>query len=164
MYGNPKRRQKKSRKQPKKKRLVHIAESNDKQNINRMSKEDLIPFKKGESGNPSGRPKKIETVLREHFLEEHNLKLSKSQTQDIIKNILGKTRNELVELAQNDELPFWIALIANKAQRDFSKGSIHILDVLFDRVYGKPKEEVEQTINGGKPDRIDIVIHRPNAD
>jgi hypothetical protein len=92
------------------------------------------------------------------------LKLSKSQTQDIIKNILGKTRSELVELAKNDELPFWIALIANKAQRDFSKGSIHILDVLFDRVYGKPKEEVEQTVNGGKPDRIDIVIHRPNAD
>ena len=72
--------------------------------------------------------------------------------------------SELVELAQNDELPFWIALIANKAQRDFSKGSIHILDVLFDRVYGKPKEEVEQTVNGGKPEKIEIVIHRPNED
>jgi hypothetical protein len=131
-----------------------------------MGKEDnLLPaWKKGESGNPSGRPKKIETVLKEHFLEEHNLKLSKSQTQDIIKNILGKTRSELVELAKNDELPFWIALIANKAQRDFKKGSIHILDVLFDRVYGKPKEEVEQTVNGGKPDKIEIVIHRPNED
>jgi hypothetical protein len=114
--------------------------------------------------NKNGRPKGINAVIEEHFLQEHNLKLSKSQTQDIIKNILGKTRSELVELAKNDELPFWIALIANKAQRDFSKGSIHILDVLFDRVYGKPKEEVEQTINGGKPDRIDIVIHRPNAD
>ena len=120
-------------------------------------------FEKGESGNPNGRPKKIETVLKEHFLEEHNLKLSKSQTQDIIKNILGKTRSELVELAKNDELPFWIALIANKAQRDFKKGSIHILDVLFDRVYGKPKEEVEQTVNGGKPEKIEVVIRRPNV-
>ena len=124
-----------------------------------MSKEDLIPFKKGQSGNPKGRPKNIENVIKEHFLEEHNLKLSKSQSQDIIKTILGKTRNELVELAQNDELPFWIALIANKAQRDFKKGSIHILDVLFDRVYGKPKEEVEQTVNGGKPEVIEIIIH-----
>ena len=119
---------------------------------------------KGETMNPNGRPKGINKVIEEHFLQEHNLKLSKSQTQDIIKNILGKTRNELVELAQNDELPFWIALIANKAQRDFKKGSIHILDVLFDRVYGKPKEEVEQTINGGRPERIEIVIHRPNED
>jgi len=103
-------------------------------------------FKKGQSGNPNGRPKKIETVLADYFFAEHNLKLSKSQTQDMIQVILGKTKKELMDLATNDELPFWVALIAKKAKRDFDKGSIHILDVLFDRVYGKPKEEVSQTI------------------
>ena len=126
--------------------------------------ENLKKWKKGESGNPAGRPKKIETVIKEHFLEEHNLKLSKSQSQDIIKNILGKTRKELVEMAQNEELPFWIALIAKKAQRDFEKGSIHILDVLFDRVYGKPKEEVEQTINDGAPSEFRITINDPRKE
>lgn len=104
-------------------------------------------WKKGESGNPDGRPKKIENVLTDYFLAEHNLKLTKSQSQDIIKTILGKTRAELMELAKNDNLPFWVALIAKKATRDFEKGSIHILDVLFDRVYGKPKEEVDHVIN-----------------
>jgi len=103
-------------------------------------------WEKGQSGNPKGRPKKIETILKDHFLDEHNLKLSKSQVQDMIQVILGKNKKELIELAKNDELPFWVSLIAKKAERDFSKGSIHILDVLFDRVYGKPKEEINQTI------------------
>ena len=100
--------------------------------------------------NKEGRPKKIETVLRDYFLAEANIKLSKSQVEDIIKNVLSKTRSELMELAKNDQLPFWISLIAKKAARDYDKGSIHILDVLFDRVYGKPKEtaDVNQTVNG----------------
>jgi len=118
-------------------------------------------FEKGDVGNPKGRPKNTETLIQEFFLEEHNLKISKGQSQEILKVLLGKTKDELVELAKNPEMPWPVAMIVNKIHRDFKKGSMHALELIWDRVYGKPKEEVEQTVNGGKPDKVEIVIHRP---
>ena len=108
--------------------------------------DNLIPAQKGEVRNPNGRPKNVETILKEVFLAEYNVKLSSGQTTDIIQSILSKSRSELIELAKNDELPFWIAMIAKKATRDYERGSIHLLELLFDRVYGKPKETQHQTI------------------
>jgi len=115
-----------------------------------MTKKDIEKFqiKKGQVLNPNGRPKKVETILREVFLDEYNVKITKTQTEDIIKSILSKNRSELIELAKNEELPFWISMIAKKATRDYERGSIHLLELLFDRVYGKPKETIDQNIEG----------------
>jgi hypothetical protein len=122
---------------------------------------NLIPAQKGEVRNPNGRPKKVDTILREVFLAEYNVKLSKSQTEEIIKGILCKSRTELIELAKNDDLPFWIAMIAKKATRDYDKGSIHLLELLFDRVYGKPKETVDQNIES-KVFNVTLKLEEPN--
>jgi len=110
------------------------------------NEQNLKPAQKGEVRNPNGRPKKVETILREVFLDEYNTKLTNGQAQDIIKGLLTKSRSELIELAKNDDLPFWISMIAKKATRDYERGSIHLVELLFDRVYGKPKETIDQTI------------------
>ena len=126
------------------------------------NEQNLIPYKKGQSGNPNGRPKKIENVLKDVFLSEYNVKLSKSQTEEIIKNILSKSRSELIELAKNDDLPFWISMIAKKATRDYERGSIHLLELLFDRVYGKPKETVDQNIEA-KTINVTLNLENPKG-
>lgn len=126
------------------------------------NEENLIPYKKGQSGNPNGRPKKIENVLKDVFLSEYNVKLSKSQTEEIIKNILSKSRSELIELAKNDDLPFWVSMIAKKATRDYERGSIHLLELLFDRVYGKPKETVDQNIEA-KTINVTLNLENPKG-
>ena len=126
------------------------------------NEENLIPYKKGQSGNPNGRPKKIENVLKDVFLSEYNVKLSKSQTEEILKNILSKSRSELIELAKNDDLPFWISMIAKKATRDYERGSIHLLELLFDRVYGKPKETLDQNIEA-KTINVTLNLENPKG-
>ena len=125
------------------------------------NEQNLIPAKKGEVRNPNGRPKKVDTILKEIFLDEYNVKLSKSQTEEIIKGILSKSKSELMDLAKKDDLPFWISMIAKKATRDYEKGSIHLLELLFDRVYGKPKETVDQNIEA-KTINVTLNIDKPN--
>jgi hypothetical protein len=125
------------------------------------NEQNLKKIQKGEVKNPNGRPKKVETILREVFLAEYNVKITKSQTEDIIKGILSKSRSELIQLAKNDDLPFWVAMIAKKATRDYEKGSIHLLELLFDRVYGKPKETVDQNIES-KVFNVTLKLEEPN--
>lgn len=125
------------------------------------NEQNLKKIQKGEVKNPNGRPKKVETILREVFLAEYNVKITKSQTEDIIKGILSKSRSELIDLAKNDDLPFWVAMIAKKATRDYEKGSIHLLELLFDRVYGKPKETIDQNVES-KVFNVTLKLEEPN--
>ena len=52
-------------------------------------------------------------------------------------------------------------MIAKKATRDYERGSIHLLELLFDRVYGKPKETVDQTIES-KTFNVTLKLDEPN--
>ena len=112
-----------------------------------LNKGNRSGFEKNQQNiNRNGRPKLLRNVVKDVFLQEFNLGLSHSQANEIISGILAMTREELMNVAKNDEAPFWISMIAKKATRDYERGSIHLLEVLMDRVYGKPKETVDQTV------------------
>ena len=100
-----------------------------------MSKEDLIPFKKGQSGNPKGRPKgslnrstiakKLLEVLSQEELEDGQVKwLSNEEAMTL--SLIKKARN----------------------------GDVNAYKALMDSAYGTAKDTVD--INSNEKRSIDF--------
>jgi hypothetical protein len=92
-----------------------------------MSKEDLIPFKKGQSGNPNGRPK---GSLNRSTIARKWLEVNQS-----LKNPLT---GESETMSQEDLMT--LALI-KKAR----EGDVTAYKALMDSGYGAPLQQIEQT-------------------
>jgi hypothetical protein len=103
--------------------------------------------KNPENINRNGRPKALRNVIKDIFIEEFNVQLSSSQANDMIMSMLCMTEKQVSDLGQRDDVPFWLKMISKKMEKDMSRGSIHLMEVLFDRVYGKPKETVDTTVS-----------------
>ena len=116
-----------------------------------MSKEDLIPFKKGQSGNPNGRPKKVITKLKE-------LGYSKDDVNQTYLNMMGMSRQELEAIDKDKTGTYTIAeqIIAGALVKSHDKNSLFNLETLVTRVHGKPKETVDNNIKTEEPITITL--------
>ena len=101
-----------------------------------MSKEHLIPFVKGQSGNPNGRPKKFVTTLKE-------IGYKQSEINDTIQAIMAMTMDELKDGHEDKNATILEKTIANALYKSWKKGSLYSMDTLWNRVLGKPKEQVQ---------------------
>jgi hypothetical protein len=118
-----------------------------------MSKEDLIPFKKGQSGNPNGRPRKWISELKESGYKS-------SEVNDCILVMLSMTIEELADVYKNPKATILEKTVANALKRSLEKGSLYSLDTLLNRAVGKPKESVDHTTNGEAIKEITVTIIR----
>ena len=107
--------------------------------------ENLTPFKKGESGNPDGRPpgKSFKTILNKLLdLEATEKDLSDEELKAMLPD--GKVTNRDILMAR--------LLLQAKADGD-SKS----MERLMNRVDGKPIETVHQKLEIGTENKISIV-------
>ena len=114
---------------------------------------NLIPYKKGQSGNPNGRPRKFVSKLT-------SMGYSKREVVDTIENLLSMTLDELKDVYTNDKATILEKIIASALKRSIEKGEISTIETLLTRVYGKAEQKVE--VSGNNP--IQIIMPPPIPD
>lgn len=97
------------------------------------------PFKKGQSGNPNGRPKKFVTLLKE-------MGYKRSEINDTIQAMLAMDMAELKDVWDDKNATILEKTIASAMKKSIEKGSLYSMETLLSRVFGMPKQEIEQTI------------------
>lgn len=98
--------------------------------------QNLKPFKKGEVANPNGRPRKYVSLLK-----EQGYKLS--EINDGIQALMSMTPKELKEVENNPNATALELTVTKAILKSMSNGSLYSMDTLMNRVYGKPKEQVD---------------------
>ncbi len=104
------------------------------------NEKNLIPFTKGKSGNPNGRPKKFTTLLKEQGYRQ-------GEINDTIQSMLSMTIDELKLVHDSDDATILEKTIANALYRSFKKGSLYSIETLLTRTFGKPKEQIDVDAN-----------------
>lgn len=94
-------------------------------------------FKKGQSGNPNGRPRKLVTLLKD-------IGYTKPDIETTIQNMMSMTIDELKGVWEDKNATVLEKTIAGAIRKSIEKGSLYSIETLLTRVYGKPKEQIEQ--------------------
>ena len=118
---------------------------------------NLIPFVKGQSGNPKGRPRKFVCLLKD-------IGYNKQDVNDTIQTMMAMTLNELADIYKDEHATILERTIANAMRKSLEKGTLYSLETLISRVHGVPTQTVNQTITE-KPifNGIDINVTTDNS-
>ena len=96
------------------------------------------PFKKGTSGNPNGRPKKLKTQLKKAGF-------TLCEVEDIMKGFIALTPAQLTEYYNRKDCSILEKILIKSLQKDLANGQLINSVTILDRSYGKPKEKLEST-------------------
>lgn len=118
---------------------------------------NLIPYQKGQTGNPNGRPRKFVCQLKD-------MGYNKQDINQTIENMMAMTLNELADIFKDEHATILERTIANAMRKSLEKGTLYSLETLISRVHGVPTQTVNQTISE-KPifNGIDINVTKDNS-
>jgi hypothetical protein len=108
------------------------------------NEKNLKHFKKGEVANPTGRPRKLVSLLKEQGYK-------RSEVVDTMLAMLAMDIKELEEVADRTTSTVLEKMVASAIKKSNKKGDLSTLEILLNRAFGAPKQEIENTILSQKP-------------
>lgn len=93
-------------------------------------------WKAGQSGNPSGRPKKIFTILKQSGY-------AKDEIKDAFHELGWLNEEELLKLSLNDDSPAIVKVVAAAYKQAIKKGDYRYVREIIEQVIGRPPQEMK---------------------
>ena len=119
--------------------------------------DNLKPFKKGQSGNPKGPPKKVITQIQEMTGRDYGVKLTKRDIYQMIQHCLEMNMTDLADVMKDQKQPAFVQCISRAILKDLKDGKIATVESIFDRVFGRPVQTNQLTGEGGGPVKVQSI-------
>ena len=82
--------------------------------------------------------------------EKFSVTFSKKDFYDIYQTLASLTRKELIELREDENTPVFMISLINAIDRDCAEGNNKTIEMMFDRLFGKPSQSTDITSGGEK--------------
>ena len=80
--------------------------------------------------------------------EKFSVTFSKKDFYDIYQTLASMTRKELVELREDENTPVFMISLINAIDKDCAEGNNKTIEMMFDRLFGKPSQTTDITTGG----------------
>lgn len=121
--------------------------------------ENLIPFKKGQSGNPKGRPRLLVSSVIKEMEAKGVEKVSHLEVKDTFLRLINLEVGEVEQMVKDAKQPALIRIVGKEMLG--GKG-FDIIEKMLDRALGKAEETVTMntstTLEGLSSKEIDLLV------
>ena len=90
--------------------------------------------------------------------EKFSVTFSKKDFYDIYQTLASMTRKELIELREDENTPVFMISLINAIDKDCAEGNNKTIEMMFDRLFGKPSQTTDITTGGERINPIPKIV------